>query len=82
MLELGQGAAPAGDLIKDGTEATMEAFDPLGFTRDPITKKLTPNLVTAFEYRLDGVILSNEEPYSFAPTGERDATIFTWENAR
>ena len=28
------------------------------------------------EHRLDGVIMSNEEPHSFAPTGERDSALF------
>jgi len=28
------------------------------------------------EYKFDGVVLSNEEPYSFNPTEGRDATIF------
>jgi len=40
-------------------------------TIDPFEK-----LKTLQQYKLDGVVLSNEEPYSFAPTGERDATVF------
>ena len=35
-----------------------------------------PYLSCLREYRLDGVILSNEEPYSFSVTGERDSTVF------
>ena len=29
-----------------------------------------------WHHRPDGVIMSNEEPHSFAPTGNRDATVF------
>jgi len=36
----------------------------------------TPALKVLFEHRLDGVIMSNEEPHSFAPTGERDSALF------
>ena len=35
-----------------------------------------PYLSALREYQFDGVILSNEEPYSFLPNGGRDATIF------
>lgn len=35
-----------------------------------------PVLAALREYRPDGVILSNEEPHSFLPTGGRDATVF------
>jgi hypothetical protein len=44
------------------------------FGIDPSTN--TPYLAALREYRLDGVVLSNEEPYSYSPTEGRDATVF------
>jgi 3-keto-L-gulonate-6-phosphate decarboxylase len=60
------------NLIDTNTTAIDDATNLFGI--DPATTK--PYLSCLREYRLDGVVLSNEEPYSFMPTGERDATVF------
>ena len=60
------------NLIDTRTTPINDATDLFGV--DPNTKKAY--LACLREYRLDGVVLSNEEPYSFNPTEGRDATIF------
>jgi hypothetical protein len=60
------------NLIDTATTPIDDATDLFGM--DPATNK--PYLSCLREYRLDGVVLSNEEPYSFTTTGGRDATVF------
>lgn len=78
------------NMVDETMEADV-SFEPFGVFNDPVdatkpngpTKPRVdgngapvPYLRALYEYRLDGAILSNEEPGSFAPTGERDATVF------
>lgn len=60
------------NIINTAVTQIDDATDLFGI--DQKTNK--PYLSCLREYRLDGVVLSNEEPYSFMPTGERDATVF------
>jgi len=60
------------NVIDTGATPIDDATNLFGF--DPASSK--PYLSCLREYRLDGVVLSNEEPYSFNPTEGRDATVF------
>ena len=48
----------------------------IGWTTDLFDAGFKDEISILFDYRLDGVIMSNEEPGSFSTTEERDAAIF------
>lgn len=61
------------NLVDSSTTKIDDTTNLFGFV--PGTN-FTPYLSALREYQFDGVILSNEEPYSFIPNGGRDATVF------